>query len=164
MSTRWWWKRSPTPMLAVADCLPAGPASRRLVRRCVQLVHLQNRYRRVSRPISPSSIAAALHPTPAVAGLPRREGVPGCAAGGVRAGAITATARSADRQLPGPMPECGLAIRSAAGAVHQLELDRRAGCERSDTGAGTCRRWPLKLGCCSSQLKPATHPFNKRSM
>jgi menaquinone-specific isochorismate synthase len=136
-------------VLARAGLQPLRPRRPRLARHG-QLVHLHTPITASLGPQEPLSVAAALHPTPAVAGLPRRE-----AMGWLRS--LEPFERGHYAAPIGWIDSAGdadlrVAIRSGTLRGAQLELTAGAGLVQGSAVERELREVQLKLGVLQQQL------------
>jgi menaquinone-specific isochorismate synthase len=136
-------------VLARAGLQPRRPRRPRLARHG-QLVHLHTPITAPLGPQEPLSVAAALHPTPAVAGLPRRE-----AMGWLRS--LEPFERGHYAAPIGWIDSAGdadlrVAIRSGTLRGSQLELTAGAGLVQGSAVERELREVQLKLGVLQQQL------------
>lgn len=136
-------------VLAHAGLEPRRPRRPRLARHG-QLVHLHTPITASIGALDPLAIAAALHPTPAVAGLPRREAI-----GWLRS--LEPFERGHYAAPVGWIDSAGdaelrVAIRSGTLRGHQLELTAGAGLVRHSAIDQELREVQLKLGVLQQQL------------
>ncbi len=142
-----------TALLARAGLNPRRPRHPRLARHG-QLVHLHTPITAALGQNQPLSIAAALHPTPAVAGLPRREAMAWLRSlepfeRGHYAAPIGWIDSAGDADLR-------VAIRSGTLRGDRLELTAGAGLVRGSTVERELQEVALKLGVLQQQLSCAT--------
>ena len=142
-----------TAVLARAGLNPRRPRHPRLARHG-QLVHLHTPITAALGQHQPLSIAAALHPTPAVAGLPRREAMAWLRSlepfeRGHYAAPIGWIDSAGDADLR-------VAIRSGTLRGDRLELTAGAGLVRGSTVERELQEVALKLGVLQQQLSCAT--------
>jgi menaquinone-specific isochorismate synthase len=143
-----------TAVLARAGLNPRRPRHPRLARHG-QLVHLHTPITAALGQHQPLSIAAALHPTPAVAGLPRREAMAWLRSlepfeRGHYAAPIGWIDSAGDADLR-------VAIRSGTLRGDRLELTAGAGLVRGSTVERELQEVALKLGVLQQQLSCATN-------
>ncbi|NQV11504.1 MAG: isochorismate synthase [Cyanobacteria bacterium] len=147
-----------TDVLAAAGLSPRWPRQPRLVRHG-QLAHLQTPITAAIGAHQPLSIAAALHPTPAVAGLPRREAMAWLRSlevfeRGHYAAPIGWIDSAGDAELR-------VAIRSGRLRGDQLELTAGAGLVKGSEPERELQEVALKLGVLQQQLSlPLTPSTN----
>jgi len=142
-----------TALLARAGLNPRRPRHPHLARHG-QLVHLHTPITAALGQNQPLSIAAALHPTPAVAGLPRREAMAWLRSlepfeRGHYAAPIGWIDSAGDADLR-------VAIRSGTLRGDRLELTAGAGLVRGSTVERELQEVALKLGVLQQQLSCAT--------
>jgi len=136
-------------VLTQAGLQPRRPRRPRLARHG-QLVHLHTPITAPLGGLDPLTIAAALHPTPAVAGLPRREAISWLRSlepfeRGHYAAPIGWIDSAGDAELR-------VAIRSGTLRGRQLELTAGAGLVRSSAVEQELQEVQLKLGVLQQQL------------
>jgi len=136
-------------VLTQAGLQPRRPRRPRLARHG-QLVHLHTPIAAPLGGLDPLTIAAALHPTPAVAGLPRREAISWLRSlepfeRGHYAAPIGWIDSAGDAELR-------VAIRSGTLRGRQLELTAGAGLVRSSAVEQELQEVQLKLGVLQQQL------------
>lgn len=140
-------------VLARAGLQPRRPRRPRLARHG-HLVHLHTPITATLGELDPLAIAAALHPTPAVAGLPRREAI-----GWLRS--LEPFERGHYAAPVGWIDSAGdaelrVAIRSGTLRGRQLELTAGAGLVRHSAVEQELKEVQLKLGVLQQQLNLAT--------
>ena len=150
-----------TAVLRRAGLNPCRPRHPRLARHG-QLVHLHTPITAHLQGEQPLAIAAALHPTPAVAGLPRRE-----AMGWLRS--LEPFERGHYAAPIGWIDSAGdadlrVAIRSGTLRGSQLELTAGAGLVRGSTVERELQEVALKLGVLQQQLNLPTQLASNRSI
>jgi menaquinone-specific isochorismate synthase len=150
-----------TSVLRRAGLNPHRPRHPRLARHG-QLVHLHTPITAHLQGEQPLTIAAALHPTPAVAGLPRRE-----AMGWLRS--LEPFERGHYAAPIGWIDSAGdadlrVAIRSGTLRGSQLELTAGAGLVRGSTVERELQEVALKLGVLQQQLNLPTQLASNRSI
>jgi len=148
-----------TAVLAQAGLTPRRPRHPRLARHG-QLVHLHTPITANLNGQQPLAIAGALHPTPAVAGLPRKEAMAWLRSlelfeRGHYAAPIGWIDSAGDADLR-------VAIRSGTLSGNRLELTAGAGLVRGSTVERELQEVALKLGVLQQQLNlPAQLPSNR---
>ena len=150
-----------TAVLAQAGLSPRRPRHPRLARHG-QLVHLHTPITAALGTQQPLSIAAALHPTPAVAGLPRREAMAWLRSlepfeRGHYAAPIGWIDSAGDADLR-------VAIRSGTLRGDRLELTAGAGLVRGSTVERELQEVALKLGVLQQQLNLPAQLRSNRSI
>ena len=150
-----------TSVLRQAGLNPRRPRHPRLARHG-QLVHLHTPITAHLQGEQPLAIAAALHPTPAVAGLPRKE-----AMGWLRS--LEPFERGHYAAPIGWIDSAGdadlrVAIRSGTLRGSQLELTAGAGLVRGSTVERELQEVALKLGVLQQQLNLPTQLASNRSI
>ena len=150
-----------TAVLRRAGLNPRRPRHPRLARHG-QLVHLHTPITAHLQGEQPLAIAAALHPTPAVAGLPRKE-----AMGWLRS--LEPFERGHYAAPIGWIDSAGdadlrVAIRSGTLRGSQLELTAGAGLVRGSTVERELQEVTLKLGVLQQQLNLPTQLASNRSI
>ncbi len=150
-----------TSVLRRAGLNPRRPRHPRLARHG-QLVHLHTPITAHLQGEQPLTIAAALHPTPAVAGLPRKE-----AMGWLRS--LEPFERGHYAAPIGWIDSAGdadlrVAIRSGTLRGSQLELTAGAGLVRGSTVERELQEVALKLGVLQQQLNLPTQLASNRSI
>jgi menaquinone-specific isochorismate synthase len=150
-----------TTVLRQAGLNPRSPRHPRLARHG-QLVHLHTPITAHLQGEQPLAIAAALHPTPAVAGLPRKE-----AMGWLRS--LEPFERGHYAAPIGWIDSAGdadlrVAIRSGTLRGSQLELTAGAGLVRGSTVERELQEVALKLGVLQQQLNLPTQLASNRSI
>ena len=150
-----------TAVLRQAGLNPRSPRHPRLARHG-QLVHLHTPITAHLQGEQPLAIAAALHPTPAVAGLPRKE-----AMGWLRS--LEPFERGHYAAPIGWIDSAGhadlrVAIRSGTLRGSQLELTAGAGLVRGSTVERELQEVALKLGVLQQQLNLPTQLASNRSI
>jgi len=149
-------------VLTQAGLQPRRPRRPRLARHG-QLVHLHTPITAPLGALDPLTIAAALHPTPAVAGLPRREAISWLRSlepfeRGHYAAPIGWIDSAGDAELR-------VAIRSGTLRGRQLELTAGAGLVRSSVVEQELQEVQLKLGVLQQQLNlPSRATQSSRSI
>jgi menaquinone-specific isochorismate synthase len=141
--------------LAEAGLHPRRPRHPRLARHG-QLVHLHTPITAALGHHQPLALAGALHPTPAVAGLPRREAMAALRSlepfeRGFYAAPIGWIDSAGDAELR-------VAIRSGSLQGQRLELTAGAGLVRGSQPERELQEVALKLGVLQQQLNLAGHP------
>ena len=150
-----------TAVLRRAGLNPCRPRHPRLARHG-QLVHLHTPITAHLQGEQPLAVAAALHPTPAVAGLPRKE-----AMGWLRS--LEPFERGHYAAPIGWIDSAGdadlrVAIRSGTLRGSQLELTAGAGLVRGSTVERELQEVALKLGVLQQQLNLPTQLASNRSI
>ena len=149
-----------TDVLQQTGLVPRRPRHPRLARHG-QLVHLHTPITAALGSQQPLTVAAALHPTPAVAGLPRREAMAAlrsleCFERGIYAAPIGWIDSAGDTELR-------VAIRSGTLQGRRLELTAGAGLVRGSVPERELQEVALKLGVLLQQLtlplRPAASPW-----
>jgi len=147
-----------TEVLQHSGLTPRRPRHPRLARHG-QLVHLHTPITAALGEQQPLAVAAALHPTPAVAGLPRREAMAALRSlepfeRGYYAAPIGWIDSEGDTELR-------VAIRSGSLQGQRLELTAGAGLVRGSAVERELAEVALKLGVLQQQLDlPRLHPSN----
>ena len=150
-----------TAVLTQAGLSPRRPRHPRLARHG-QLVHLHTPITAALGTQQPLTVAAALHPTPAVAGLPRREAMAWLRSlepfeRGHYAAPIGWIDSAGDADLR-------VAIRSGTLRGDRLELTAGAGLVRGSTVERELQEVALKLGVLQQQLNLPAQLRNSRSI
>ena len=150
-----------TDVLRQVDLVPRRPRHPRLARHG-QLVHLHTPITAGLGEQQPLAVAAALHPTPAVAGLPRREAMAALRSlepfeRGYYAAPIGWIDCEGDTELR-------VAIRSGSLQGQHLELTAGAGLVRGSAVERELAEVALKLGVLQQQLMIEAQPVSNRSM
>ena len=144
--------------LAEAGLCPRRPRHPRLARHG-QLVHLHTPITAALGQQQPLALAGALHPTPAVAGLPRREAMAALRSlepfeRGFYAAPIGWIDSAGDAELR-------VAIRSGSLHGQRLELTAGAGLVRGSQPERELQEVALKLGVLHQQLNLDSHPMER---
>jgi menaquinone-specific isochorismate synthase len=150
-----------TDVLRQVDLVPRRPRHPRLARHG-QLVHLHTPITAGLGEQQPLAVAAALHPTPAVAGLPRREAMAALRSlepfeRGYYAAPIGWIDCEGDTELR-------VAIRSGSLQGQHLELTAGAGLVRGSAVERELAEVALKLGVLQQQLMIEAQQVSNRSM
>ena len=150
-----------TDVLRQVDLVPRRPRHPRLARHG-QLVHLHTPITAALGEQQPLAVAAALHPTPAVAGLPRREAMAALRSlepfeRGYYAAPIGWIDCEGDTELR-------VAIRSGSLQGQHLELTAGAGLVRGSAVERELAEVALKLGVLQQQLMIEAQQVSNRSM